>query len=314
MKITAHNGRHIINHEGDTLLNFSTTAYLNLAYETEFQRFFMEGIKTFGHTYGSSPLSTPQLEVYGALENFFTSYYDAEACVLFSNGFSASQAVMNCFAKQGFCIEYGNVSHPALSVEVKSQGFNSVFATDMVDPIKVEVVEVNTPQNSQQIVIDASHGFGLLDSQIKQYTSNGFIVCGSINKGLSTPAGIVLCSQKLKEQLITLTSYSTSSPPSPAACYALLKAFETGLVGIQQQTLEQLLQLISPSNKYKHHHSLPFLRFHDERETVFTHFKKQGVLIWRNEYPKNTGKLLNRAVIHAGLEEADIELLLSLTD
>lgn len=308
--ISSHSGRHVTI-DGKDYLNFSTTNYLNLSHTSEYKKYFLEGIERYGTSYGSSPLSNPRLDIYSQLEEYLADYYGAESALLFSNGYAASQTTMQAYVDQGFDIVYGKHTHPALNVSSKNSEM-SIFACDIVNPINCDFLQEDELPSILPCVIDASHGFGILDERIKKYIADDHIICGSLNKGLATQAGIILCSNDFKKQLQAHPLYSTSSPPSPAACYALIMSYNSGVVGNQQDKLNQLIEHFSQRINESSGLSFPVYIPQDESESLYNRCIDQQVLIWRNRYPRPDSPEINRAVIHAGLEMDDIEKLLQL--
>lgn len=310
MKIEKHLGRKVLI-QGNEYLYCSGTNYLNLAYNKQFQQLVAEGMKRYGAGYGSSPTSLPGLKIYDQLASFFTHYYQCEAVCFFSSGFLASRSVVEYFIENGESINYLSFSHPSLKLNHQKNN-HSMLAADIVDPIHLREFTTNQMETEQKVIVDASHAFGVHDDQVRELLRmNKVVVCGSLNKALSIPAGIVLCSASVAKELKERHSYTTSSALHPAFCYALLKAFENGLIAEQQEKLNSLLVQIPQSDEYHLLPPYPILKLTDAGKSLYQLFLEHNILIWRNEYPKLSGDFVNRIIIHAGLKRKDIERFLS---
>ena len=294
-------------------LNLTGTSYLNLPYLEAFQQLIVEGMQTYGASYGSSPLSEPQFAVFNELARFLAEFYGTEAALLCQTGFVASQLAVAIVEQEGFELVQHSNFHPAIERQNVKPSSQKAIAATIVDPISISFLCLNEVENFEAKIIDASHGFGICDELLREFAKEpNTLICGSLNKALGINGGMILGSQKKINAIKDLPAYSTSSVASPAFCYALLQAFKTGIIQSQKEKLNQLLTLIPQSENYDFQVPLPVLNLADEREVVFQEFYKRKMMIWRNEYPKNSGKLLNRVVIHAGLQENDVQQVLTI--
>ena len=311
MKIQQHNGRTVVVN-GEEFLYCSGTNYLHLAYEATFQKLIIEGFQRFGAGYGSSPKSSPELEIHEQVSNYLANFYGAEAAILFSSGYLSSQTVIKHTVNKGLGIQYNSFSHPSLKLD-HNRSVPAVFASDSFDPIQLNQLSISTISNYEYAIIDASHSFGIDDDFVREVLQQpNTIVCGSLNKALSIPAGIVLCSAKCKNELQASSAFVTSSAVNPAYCFALLKAFETGLIAQQQEQLNELMIEIEPKETFIIKPPYPILRLTENGNRIYEKMLDENVIIWRNEYPKGSGDLCNRIVLHAGLTINDVTKLLTL--
>ncbi len=295
------------------------TSYLGLPYNSDFQQLQKEGQIKYGSSLGSSPGSTPQLAIYSELEELLASKYGYEAAILFPSGYAAGQTIMSVHQEQGHQIEYGNVAHPALKLnshtnepQVESHSENSkIYAVDFIDPITFEKFDLSSNRdNASTLLIDISHGLGLFDEEIKAVSKlNNSILCGSLNKALGINAGVVLCTNALKNRLCVNRRYSAASAPSPSECYALLKAFETGLINAQQNKLNGLMKLFLNNKDVSLTKGFPVLKFQNNTQQFYEYLKQNEILIWRNSYPDPDSDPINRAVFSAAHQEDDINLI-----
>ncbi len=293
---------------GQTYLNFSTTAYLGLSTLPVFNQWVVAGMQQFGVSLGQSPLSQPTYSIYEELEKNLAHYYGSESALLFANGYSASQVLMQTMSDDCYQINYGAFRHPSLQVDQNEEYEHSVFANDLVDPITATIFKsIDFPEKPRRLIIDASHGFGLLDDTIRAFVKKNVVISGSLNKGFSTPAGLVLCRAELKEQLQRHNMYATSSLPSPALCYALNQLLQSEILARQQRALHQLVT--TASSLLNKDLAFPVITFANNASDIFEHYLSKGILIWHNQYPKGSGQEVNRAVLHAALQPEDIEQL-----
>jgi len=317
MKASYLDGRQVIV-DGKKFHYFYGTSYLGLPYDSAFQKYHVEGQQKYGCSLGSSPLSTPQLDVYRHLENLLALRYGFEDALVFSSGYAAGQALISLYHDQDFFIEYGKVSHPALKLERNStqlsekvQSRKKVFAVDYIDPITFEKYDDGKLSNAlEEIIIDVSHAMGLFDSDIKNLSKNTNVtLSGSLNKGFGINAGVLLCSSALKNKLIHSVRYKTASAPSPSECHALCRAFETDLIAMKQNELSSLIELLVTLNGVLMATNFPVMTFKDNSENLYNHFRDNKMLIWRNRYPTQESPMVNRAVITAAHTLHDVRAL-----
>ena len=304
---------------GEKYQYFYGTSYLGLPYDVDFQKLLQEGQQKYGSSLGSSPMSTPQLDVYASLESVLALKYGFEDAIVFASGYAAGQAVMNLFYQQDYNIEYGNVAHPALKLERKiterTKENNSkriIYAVDYIDPISFEKYNLNIKNNEgDRILIDASHGLGLFDEDIRSFAkSESIIVSGSLNKALGINAGVLLCTSALKKQVTNTLRYKTASAPSPSECFALLKALESNLIQNKQDHLRKIISNLDAGYLITMVADFPVLTFKDNREELYGHLKDNKILIWRNRYPKHDSPMVNRAVVTAAHSLTDVDSLM----
>jgi len=323
MKASYLDGRKIIVND-QVYLYLYGTSYLGLPYSPDFQSLFQEGILKYGSSLGSSPNSIPQLSVYEELEHLLANRYGFEEALLFPSGYAAGQTVVNLYHQQGHIVAYGNVAHPALKSESKiirpenreKTGKASLLAMDFLDPITFEKYDLNnTVSQKDKVLIDASHGLGIFDDEIKALSTAKYIIlCGSLNKAMGINAGVLLCSKGLKKELQSSLRYKTASAPSPAECYALKRSIDTGLVSDKQQKLGKLIDGFGANELFRNIKGFPVLSLKSNSPEISDYFKQQEVLIWRNNYPTEASPIVNRAVFTAAHTQEDVAVFLALLD
>jgi len=301
--------------DGKQYLYFGGTSYLGLPYNETYQRFFAEGMSRYGTALGSSPLSEPALSVYKELEKDLATRMDFDHAVLFQSGFLAGQAVVAHLHQSKAQFQYSEMAHPAIKSEqpIRQSFQPKAWLSDYIEPVSLATIEqLQKPSEIDLYVIDASHAIGLLDQELQQYVEGKpVLVTASLNKALGTAGGVVLYNGP-ELPIKKLVQYTTASPPSPAACYALLQSFKTGLIQQQQRKLQDLLSPCSPASQHYHFKpGFPVLVLQDSSQQLFDEFQLSGQLIWRNTYPKGSGNILNRIVITAEHTNQDVQELLA---
>jgi|GEM_PF-6189886 len=295
---------------GQEYLYFGNTSYLNLPYEEIFQEFIAQGMSLYGSSRGSSPKTTPTLAIYEQLESYLASYYGFPDALLFSSGHSASQALMK-LVSQSFEIKYGPFAHAALRLSntivgnMWPEGTPKLWANDFIDPISLQRVDRLESMPNSTIAVDTSHGFGVLDKELIAFAEkHKALVCGSLNKGLGIHAGVVLCDSATKTALRDSIAYQSSSSASPALCFALLNAFESGFIQAQQQKLNSLLGLIAKSALFTNHPPFPVCYISKETN-LYESLMSNNILLWKGGYGDMITRV-NRLVICAGHKESDL--------
>ena len=306
--------------DGRDFTYFYGTSYLGMPYDDAFKRFIRDGQNKYGSSLGSSPLSSPQLDIYHQLEACLANQYGFDRSLLFASGYAAAQTVVEHYRQLDFSIEYGNIAHPALKLEKKllqknesEKSKQTLHAIDFIDPITFELGDqYKAEQQGDLQLIDASHGFGLFDESLKSLShQQNTLICGSLNKALGINAGIVLGSKSQIENLKNTSRYKTSSAPSPAECFALLHALENGLVTQKKIHLSELTQVLSTVDRIRVKAGFPAIIFRDNSQELYEHFKSDNLLIWRNHYPTKQSSLVNRAVITASHHHEDVSKLIN---
>lgn len=322
MKASYLDGRKVIVNDQVYLYLFGTS-YLGLPYHAEFQRHLNDGLLKYGSSLGSSPLSSPQLAVYEALESILASRYGYEDALLFPSGYAAGQTIVHFYNKQNHVVVYGNVVHPALRLSGKAEALtgnamsrSKLLVVDFIDPITFEKYDLSKIDSEKdKVLIDVSHGLGLFDKDILSFSkSSNIVLCGSLNKALGINAGIVLCSTELKRKVQSSMRYKTASAPSPAECYALSLGLESGLIGQQQAHLQELMTKFRTRDGVSSVPDFPVLKLERCKEDLADQLKKNEILIWRNRYPSGDSPLVCRAVFTAAHKVEDVSLFLDQLD
>ena len=293
--------------EGKEYLYLAGTSYLNLPYEQTFQEALREGIRRFGSSYGSSPLSNPRLLVFEELERYLAEAYQFESALLFPNGFQAGQCCINELEKT-YSFRGDSLIHPAIQSKAINNFQQLVFNSDTIDPINLS--QYSTPNefsNNDLFLLDASHSIGILDEHISQvpHKQQSIITC-SLNKAYGINAGILLLSNEQKEKMKMNPFYMSSSCPSPAEVFALLHCLKTGFIKEQKEKLMAILPKSLNAN-FTSSNNFPVLLLEDQSNDLFEFFKRNDIFIWRNNYGQKDNSKRNRIVFHAGHTKEDVE-------
>ena len=170
--------------DGENWLYFSGTGYLGAAWNEDLQALVQEGIQKFGLHFGGSRLSNIQINIFGEAEAFLAQYAGAEQALLLSSGTLAGQLLMKVLGTHGEVFPAPG-AHPAIwagfGPTIKSwdnwvervqelvvePGPPLILAANSVDPLYVRQFNFDwlqdlKPQRELIVVIDDSHGFGVL--------------------------------------------------------------------------------------------------------------------------------------------------------
>ncbi|WP_373520052.1 aminotransferase class I/II-fold pyridoxal phosphate-dependent enzyme [Aquiflexum sp.] len=327
-----------VNYQGSEYLFFSGTAYLGMGNVPEFEKLIIEGITKYGISHGMSRINNVRLHVYHQFETFFAERAGAEKSLVWSSGFLAGMAAVQFLAKQADHIYVGPDTHPAILPEgitpdpfsdhitwaeycIKSSeelpSSKILILANAVDPLKPTVHQFDwikdlPDKHDYTLLIDDSHAFGVLGNGIYGTYSKWkhlpvrLLVSGSLNKGLSLPAGILLGDSTTIDKIAAINIFRSSSPPAPGYLQAFLQAEH--LYQVQQQKLTENIRLfqnlISDLNCFNYTETYPVFSFQDQSwpEILF----QNGILISSFPYPNPTDPLTNRIVVSAAHHPADL--------
>jgi len=330
-----------IHHQGREFLYFSGTAYLGMGSVAAFEKLVFEGISKYGISHGLSRVNNVRLAVYEQFEVFFAEKAKAEKSLLWSSGFLAGTAAINFLKKDAHQIFIAPDTHPAILSEglhpFPDRDFdnwiaycketcehlptsNVLILANSVDPLKPEVPDFSwikdlPDTHRYALLLDDSHGFGVLGEDIFGTYSQWknlpvkLVISGSLGKGLSLPAGIILGDEKTISEISQTAIFRASSPPSPA----LLEAFLQGQHLYQAQkekfrsNLTLFQQLLSKNPSFRQSGNFPVFSF-TEQSWVKT-FEEAGIIVSSFPYPKPSDPNTNRIVISGFHEASDILLL-----
>ncbi|WP_373492754.1 pyridoxal phosphate-dependent aminotransferase family protein [Aquiflexum sp.] len=327
-----------VNYQGTEYLLFSGTAYLGMGNVPEFEKLIIEGISQYGISHGLSRVNNVRLHIYPQFETFFAEKAEAEKSLVWSSGFLAGTAAVQLLSKQADHVFVAPDTHPAILPEgIKPDPFSDhgqwaancrskaeklpnsriLILANAVDPLKPVIhhfdwIKDLPGKHDYTLLIDDSHAFGVLGNGIYGTYSQWkhlpvrLLVSGSLNKGLSLPAGILLGDSTTIDEIAGTSIYRSSSPPAPGYLQAFLQAGH--LYQGQQQKLIENIRLFKEFtidfNYFNYAEGYPVFSFSEQTwsEKLF----QAGILISSFPYPNPTDRLTNRIVVSASHHPEDL--------
>lgn len=332
----------IVKQQGVEFLHFSGTAYLGMVALPEFEELLVRGIGKHGPNHGSSRGSNIQLPIYRYFEEHFATGAGAPDALLLSSGFMAGQLAVQTLLKQADLTWVAPDTHPAVlpqghlapsGIDFKSWAYHCIeraesligqkilFISNAANPLKPEIHDFdwmkNLPKTNQYfLLIDDSHAFGVLGNSIYgtyeqwNHLPAKLMVCGSLGKALSLPAGIILGDPQLLDSARTTPIYRSSSPPSPA----FLEAFVSGqsLYHAQKKLLKGHIEWINIQlenrDAFMVLDNYPVITFQNA-EWVEILFRKK-IIVSSFPYPGMDDPSVNRIILSAYHTKEDLVYLL----
>ncbi|EPR65910.1 aminotransferase class I/II-fold pyridoxal phosphate-dependent enzyme [Cyclobacterium qasimii] len=327
-------------YEGKPYLHFSGTSYLGMGSQPEFRKLLIDSILKHGPNHGSSRNSNVKLPIYDAFETYFADAAEAENAALLSSGYMAGQLALNTLGQIVDLTWTAPETHPAITFGnqqpsnlshkqwqkrciAKSHdlmGQKILLLSNAVNPLIPEVYDFKwtkklSSANKYYLLIDDSHAFGILGkglfgtySQWKNLPVE-LMVCGSLGKALALPAGIILGSQSLIQQVRENPVYRTSSPPAPAFLNAFLEGQD--IYQSQQQKLNKnllyMFSAVSQLEEFKMLPEYPVISFAPEHWVDELHQK--GFALSSFPYPFPASPPVNRIILSAWHLPTDLEAL-----
>lgn len=327
--------------EGKEYLQFVGTAYLGMSSLPAFEQLLIEGIKRYGANHGSSRNSNIQLTIYENFERFFAEKAGADKARLLSSGFLAGHLAVQVISQDADLVWVAPDTHPAVLPDPQSgdshESFRSwasrcleksktligqriLLVSNALNPLKPEVYDFDwvrelSPLNRYALVIDDSHAFGVIGRDI--FGTYGqwsrlpakVLVCGSLGKALSIPAGIIVGEKSLFEAIERHPIFRSSSPPAPSALFAFLAAQD-----LYFQQLEKLrsntsfvTQALEAYPAFAYTKEYPVITF--QEHSWVERLLQSGIIISSFPYPKMDDPALNRIVLSAAHSEKDVAYL-----
>ncbi len=327
-----------VSYQGSEYLFFSGTAYLGMGNVPEFEKLIMDGISKYGISHGLSRINNVRLHIYQQFEAFFAEKSGAEKALVWSSGFLAGIAAVQFLSKQADHIFVAPDTHPAILPEginpdpfvdhkawseyclkkaLELPSSSILILANAVDALKPKIHQFDwikkLPQKHQYtLLIDDSHAFGVLGKGLYgtydnwQHLPVRLLVSGSLNKGLSLPAGIIIGDSHTLSDISETNTFRSSSPPSPGYLQAFLQAEH-----LYRQQQEKLLEnismfknLISDRDCFRFEESYPVFSFSDQSwpEKLL----QSGIIVSSFPYPTPRDPLTNRIVVSAAHYPEDL--------
>lgn len=328
-------------HEGREFLYFTGTAYLGMGSVGDFEKLVIEGISKYGISHGLSRVNNVRLSVYEQFEVFFAEKAKAEKSLVLSSGFLAGTAAVSYLRKDAHQIFIAPDTHPAVLTEglhpFPNPSFdywigycketcerlptsNILILANAVDPLKPAVHDFDwikklPSRHHYTLLIDDSHAFGVLGEDIfgtyslwKTLPVN-LVISGSLGKGLSLPAGIILANEKTISGISQMQIFRASSPPSPGFLYAFLQGQHLFQKQKEksQSNLSLFKNLLGEHSPLQQSGDFPVFSFPDQNWVSV--LEEAGIIVSSFPYPKPTDPFANRIVVSGCHDESDIFIL-----
>jgi 7-keto-8-aminopelargonate synthetase-like enzyme len=322
--------------DNEEYLYFGGTAYLGIPQNKEITKLYIAGLEIFGLNNGTSRGNNVQLGIYNDAEQFIAGKYGAEAALITSSGYLAAQLTVSTYAKSGV-VRYAPNTHPALwqNENPSVAAAFTTWSTNVVDEINSSnednwvlisnslnnlvpliynfsfVHQIN-PSKKVVLIIDDSHGIGLLNngssvySNLPQAANIEIVVVASMAKALGIDAGVVLGAEKSIANLKQSDIFYGASPPAAAGLYAFINAEQ--IYQSAYNKLQENVKLFTQNlpNKNDWHFVADFPVFLSKQPAIEQRLLEQKILISSFPYPDRNGKNLNRIVLSSWHSDNDI--------
>ncbi len=342
--INAHTipGRTFINSAGEEWLYFAGTAYLGMPHYDAYQRAIQMGIEKYGANYGSSRASSPEISLFGEMEEKLARAIGAPAATLVSSGTLAGQLAVRYFDRSHDCY-FAPDAHPAItSKDTSTEGntfsdwltqtvkkINSVEAEsaifcNAIDSLGVHqydfsvLREIKCPERVT-LVVDDSHTLGITHKGMGSYhylkqtfPDLHIFVTASTGKAWGLPAGILLGETTHISNLSNQAFFRGASPPIPAFLYAFDEVFPTLI-----HRWTKLMDNIDYFHRELDHHPC-IKKIPNYPVTAITMprldelAKKKNILISAFPYPAPHSPKIKRVVINALHTQEDLHQIIQL--
>ncbi len=313
-------------------LFFGGTSYLGLNYHTKYLEIFTEGLKIWGLNNGASRSNNISLNIYPEAEEAIAKEYQNEAALTFSSGWLAAQTAVDVL-KENRVLIYVNDAHPALMPNIQnvvtlanavsrineSDKMQFLLVSNSVNNIYPEIFDFKELENVADdkeiiLLLDHSHGFGYLQEKwlanIKSLPKNiSIILCGSLAKGLSLDAGVVIGAQNYIDLIKQSKTFNGASPCSPAVLYTYLHSKEIRFLAKEklQSNLDFLYPKL-PRQEFFWVNELPIVLIKDKNTAEKLHNKH--IIFTAFPYPNPNSEPLNRLIITASHSEKELDRIL----
>lgn len=324
-----------ISANGKSYLYFGGTSYLGLQTDEVFKGLFIKNLKKYGTNYGASRNANVQISIFDEAENYMANLLGSEACTTMSSGYLAGQLVAHSLNTEAYESFYAPESHCALHLTPKEPYVNF---TDLEQAVRLHLQTKNSvpvvyidsidvsgngypdfaalralPWAEVILVVDDSHGVGIVGKNgcgafknAEQLNAKELILCCSLGKGFSIPAGAVFGTKSRIEQLTSTNFFGGASPASPAALATLLEG--EALFEAKRKLLERNIQLFTGA--LKNSMLFDFLEgypvFYFSNAQIAAYLERKHILITNFNYPTKDAPMMSRIVISAAHQKEDI--------
>lgn len=339
--------RHVSETKPHAMVDFSHNDYLGLAHEPALVRALYAGAQQYGVGSRASPLVSGYNQAHFALEQRLCELTGHQACMLFSSGFSANNALMKTLFSNKDTVLADKLVHASVIDGLKDSGSQirrflhndvnsatrliernphtavvteSVFSMDG-DIAPIAELSRLCQQHDCWLIVDDAHGFGVLPSSFVN-ANNVDIQVVTFGKALGGQGAAILASKNVIDYLVaTSREYIYSTALSPANAQLALAA-----INWQQdhpQLLTQLTANIALFRQVSLEHQLeitpsmtaiqPIMIGDNHRVLVIAeHLKQQGFLVGAIRSPTvPVGQARLRITLNAQHQASDICALVS---
>ncbi|MEZ8185365.1 aminotransferase class I/II-fold pyridoxal phosphate-dependent enzyme [Shewanella sp. 5S214] len=339
--------RHVSETKPHAMVDFSHNDYLGLAHEPALVRALYAGAQQYGVGSRASPLVSGYNQAHFALEQRLCELTGHQACMLFSSGFSANNALMKTLFRNKDTVLADKLVHASVIDGLKDSGSQirrflhndvnsatrliernphtavvteSVFSMDG-DIAPIAELSRLCQQHNCWLIVDDAHGFGVLPSSFVN-ANNVDIQVVTFGKALGGQGAAILASKNVIDYLVaTSREYIYSTALSPANAQLALAA-----INWQQdhpQLLTQLTANIALFRQVALEHQLeitpsmtaiqPIMIGDNHRVLVIAeHLKQQGFLVGAIRSPTvPIGQARLRITLNAQHQASDICALVS---
>lgn len=239
--------------QGKVLINFSSNDYLSLANHSEIKQALVRGVEQYGVGSGASHLISGHNEAHEALQALLQSWLGYPSVTLFSSGYQANLAMLQCLLDKPDLIVQDKLNHASLidgamnsaathkrfvhrSVESLKRQLMGDFrfkaiVTDGVFSMDGDIAPLDQyhPVAQQQgaiLMVDDAHGLGVIGESgagSKSYfglTQRQLpVLMGTFGKAIGTSGAFIASSQSVAEVLTQFARpyiYTTASSPAMA--------------------------------------------------------------------------------------------------
>ena len=270
-----------INFGGCEFINFSSNDYLGLAAHPALGQAAQEAVEQFGVGSGASRLICGSLQLHHELETALAKWQGAEAALVFSTGFAATQGVVTSLLGRGDVVILDKKAHASMIDAAKLSGATvrvfrhndvenlenilqwanaqggrvlvateSVFLMDGDRAPLARIVELKERYGAW-LMLDEAHAVGLYGplgqglATVDDLAGRIEIRMGTLGKAVGAAGGFICGSRQLIDLLVNRArSFIFSTAPSPVASAAARAGVEL-IQGAEGESLrEQLWQRV----------------------------------------------------------------------
>ncbi|MEP0712207.1 aminotransferase class I/II-fold pyridoxal phosphate-dependent enzyme [Algoriphagus sp.] len=330
-----------ITFEGKDYLYFSGTSYLGIGQDQSFLKQLAENLFRLGANHGQSRINSIRLQVFDDFENHFATKSGAEAAAVLSSGYIAGIAACKALTRNAEEIWIAPDAHSAIIPDGYNPAIqfnftqwkkhclnqseslsprNILLIGNAVDPFACEIhsydwVKEIAQKHEVSLLIDDSHAFGAFGNSVygtyKKWADSSYnlVVSGSLGKGLSLPAGIILGEESQILKIKATPLFGGASPGSPAHLKTFLEMEKLYLK--KKKWLEDACGIFAQetANIPQIHGSRNFPAFVYSEDNWVEEFEKAGILTSSFPYPTSESPRVNRIVISAYHELEDLMYL-----